>query len=245
MPQSRSCSIPCPRIRRAGVDRLGCEGPKRFRKPQRVPRARPAIESAAAAASFDQGVRPRADNCFGVDALGSFRGWQIEQFALSFERAAGELLNEQLAMSSVHGGSDIAVCVRPGREQRQRGHALELAIPGDRQPLRGGYTDANPGEASWTYSDKDFVGPTTSEQLVEHRHQSFAVPAADQLVTMRKAGAVAVEQRGAACRSRSVDGQDHVRFSTHLDASVFTGTGTRQVGKSANQTASTDSTSGT
>src|SRR5918995_989436 len=245
MPPSRSCSIPCQRIRRAGVDRLGYEGPKRFGKSQRIPRARPTIESVAAVASFDQGIRPWPDSGFGIDALGSFRGWQVEQLTLRFERAAGELLHEQLAMTAIHGDSHVAVRLGAGCEQRQRGHALELAIPGDRQPLRGGYTDANPGEASWAYSDEDFVRPTTSEQLVEHRHQPLAVPAADQLVTMRKAGAVAVEQRGAACRSRSVDGQDHVRFSTHLHASVFTGTGTRQVGKSANQTASTDSTSGT
>jgi hypothetical protein len=206
---------------------------------------RPAIESAAAAASFNQGICAWPDNGFGIDALGSFRRRQVEQLALHRERAAGELLHEQLAMTAVHSSSHVAVRLGAGREQRQRGHALDLAIPRNRQPLRRGDADTDPGEASWAYSDEDLVRPTTSEQLVEQRHQPFAVPAADQLVTMRKARAVAVEQRGAACCSRSVDGQDHVRFSTHLDASVFTGTGTRQVGKSVNQTASTDSTSGT
>src|SRR4029453_9296148 len=67
----------------------------------------------------------------------------------------------------------------------------------------------------------------------EDGDEPFAVPAADQLVTMRKAGALAVEQRGAACCSRCVDGQNHDRFLNSPGPSVFTGTGTRQVGKSA------------
>ena len=98
-------------------------------------------------------------------------GGRLSKLARRLERAAVELLDEQLAMAAVDGGGHVAVRLRASREQRERGHPAELAVPGDRQALRGGDPDADPGEASRADADEDRVGPATVEHLVEHRHQ--------------------------------------------------------------------------
>ena len=54
------------------------------------------------------------------------------------------------------------------------------------------------------------------EQLGDHRHQPLGMAAADQLVALREARAVAVEQSGGAGGARRVERQDHGANSGHM-----------------------------
>ena len=70
---------------------------------------------------------------------------------------------------------------------------LKFAVPGNRQALCGRDPYADAGEAPRTDPDEDPVRPATAEHFVEHGNQTFAVAAADQLILMRNAGAIALE----------------------------------------------------
>ena len=89
-------------------------------------------------------------------------------------------------MTAIDSGGDNGPSVRSGGEQRQRRHSGKFAVPGDGQSLCSGNADADAGEAAGPDSDEDPIGASALEKLVEHRHQTLAMAAADQLVTVRR-----------------------------------------------------------
>ena len=112
-------------------------------------------------------------------------------------------------MAADHRGGDRSVAIRSGREESERRHPAKFGAPADRESVRGGDPDADPGEAARTEADEDASRRASVEQLGEHRHEPFAVAAADLLVSVREAGAAIVEQSGGAGGTRRVEREDH------------------------------------
>ena len=87
----------------------------------------------------------------------------------------------------------------------------KLAVPADREALRGGDPDADAGKAARADPDQDAIGPRPSSSSSSIGTSRSAWPRPITSSRCARQAPDAVEQRGGAGCGRSVDREDHVR----------------------------------
>ena len=161
----------------------------------------------AGAARLDQrlGAGPDDQRCAEI-MLGGRRGRKVEQIG----RAARAIAPSNCWTNSSPWPPSIAAATGAGRvgacgEQRQRRHSVQLAVPADRQSLRGGDPDADSGEAARADADQDAIGPPPSSisSSIGTSRSAWPRPISSSRCATQSPGAV--EQRGGAGGSRCVD----------------------------------------
>ena len=217
-----------------------------FGKPKRIARRRPARAASALAARVDQRLGAGPDDQIGDRCVAAASAGGRLNRSLSV-RATGRRIAGRTARRGRRPWLPRHVPSRgaaPAARSASDDIPFKLAIPGDRQSLRGGDPDADSGEAARSDADKDRSArrPSSISSSIgtsrSHGHgRSSHRDARDRRRRCRTARRCTRQSR---CRwpgSRPI--------LNSLRASVFTGSDRRQVDKSEDQTASTDSTSGT
>ena len=115
---------------------------------------------------------------------------------------------------------------------------MNSCSPANGEAMGGGNGHPDTGEAARPGTDQDRRRSPAGEQIADHRHQPFAVPAANDLVSGGDTCSRFVEQGRGARRARTIEGEDHDHCRLSLPAQ-------RRNPAARSYTASTLSTSGT
>ena len=185
-------------------------------KLERVGRRGPASRASPQPRASTSCCAPDPTTSAALVARAASAGGRFEHVRRRLDAGASNCWTNSSPWPPAIGSGDFAVPATPAASKRERGHAVKLGAPADRQAMRGGDRDPDAGEAAGADADQDPVGAAAVEQLGDHRHQPLGMAAADQLVAGDDDSAGVVEQSGRAGGARRVEGQDHGGDSGHM-----------------------------